>query len=224
MHGAVTDSSTLAQVVLGTLKKLPGCNPLTETTRAAQAASRTCPNLALPPVFKTTTTYTSKFAPPGSLVTKECVLLSSSIDLLERELNLDSALQHALHRRDLQGLQVRLISLSSSSPAMTRRRRRAQVPRLLLRLEPSDPLEAPLALGQDGRRVPRRRPLGRVQPRRTRVRRRVLGREGAHRRRQEARLRAVQHGVRGQRAQRVRWIQRASLAHFTLMLREGPER
>lgn len=110
--GALIDLSTLAQVVLGTLKKLPGCNPLTKTTRAAQAASRTCPNVALPPVFKTTTTYTSKFAPPGSLVTKECVLLSSSIDLLERELNLDSALQHALHRRDLQGLQVRPVSLS----------------------------------------------------------------------------------------------------------------
>ncbi|KPV72855.1 uncharacterized protein RHOBADRAFT_55528 [Rhodotorula graminis WP1] len=59
------------EVVLGTLKKLPGCNPVTKTTAAARAASGTCPNLALPPVFKKTTTYTSKFAPPGSHVTKD---------------------------------------------------------------------------------------------------------------------------------------------------------
>ncbi|GAA5845914.1 hypothetical protein JCM9279_002422 [Rhodotorula babjevae] len=59
------------EVVLGTLKKLPGCNPLTKTTAAAQAASGTCPNLALPPLFTKTTTYTSTFAPPGSLVTKD---------------------------------------------------------------------------------------------------------------------------------------------------------
>lgn len=70
----LTDNLAPTQVVLGTLKKLPGCNPLTKTPAAALAASKTCPNLALPPVFKKTTTYTSKFAPPGSLVTKECVV------------------------------------------------------------------------------------------------------------------------------------------------------
>ncbi|BGP52305.1 hypothetical protein JCM10450v2_008276 [Rhodotorula kratochvilovae] len=59
------------KVVLGTLKTLPGCNPITKTASAAQAASSTCPNLAAPPLFKKTTTYTGKLAPPGALVTKD---------------------------------------------------------------------------------------------------------------------------------------------------------
>ncbi|GAA5993426.1 hypothetical protein JCM10908_002183 [Rhodotorula pacifica] len=54
------------EVVLGTLPKLPGCNPLTTTTEDAQGAMKSCPDLVLPPIFEETTVYTGDLPPPGA--------------------------------------------------------------------------------------------------------------------------------------------------------------
>ncbi|GAA6054850.1 hypothetical protein JCM3770_004105 [Rhodotorula araucariae] len=71
VDGECRKTPDVDEVVLGPLKKLPGCNPISKTTSAAKAASSTCANVAGPALFTKTTTYTGKFAPPGAHVTKD---------------------------------------------------------------------------------------------------------------------------------------------------------
>ncbi|GAA5913421.1 DUF1996 and WSC domain-containing protein [Sporobolomyces salmoneus] len=58
------------EVVLGNVKKLPGCNPVTKTTKEAKLSSSTCPNLKTPSLFSPVTIYNGTFAPPGAKVVK----------------------------------------------------------------------------------------------------------------------------------------------------------
>ncbi|GAA6063766.1 hypothetical protein JCM10212_006262 [Sporobolomyces blumeae] len=54
--------------VTGTLATLPGCNPVTKTTKAAK--SNTCPNLETPSLFSRVMTFNGTVVPPGAQVVK----------------------------------------------------------------------------------------------------------------------------------------------------------
>ncbi|GAA5950018.1 hypothetical protein JCM3765_004166 [Sporobolomyces pararoseus] len=58
------------EVVLGNVKKLPGCNPVTTTSKAAKKASSTCPNLKLPSIFSPPSVYNGSVVPVGAKVPK----------------------------------------------------------------------------------------------------------------------------------------------------------
>ncbi|GAA5933834.1 DUF1996 and WSC domain-containing protein [Sporobolomyces koalae] len=58
------------EAVLGNLQKLPGCNPITNTEKAAKEASSTCPNLKTPSLFSKPAVYDGTVAPPGAQVVK----------------------------------------------------------------------------------------------------------------------------------------------------------
>lgn len=67
VEGTCRKTPDVNEIVLGSLKSLPGCNPRTNTMADALAGIKSCPDLKAPEVFATPSVFTGNVAPPGEL-------------------------------------------------------------------------------------------------------------------------------------------------------------